>query len=357
MMSLTARPLQVSFALGSLVVLGGCQAGNVAVSAGADAPDEIAATEATETTADQATPADAPEAPTALFGPFEDGTYDRHQITYHTSIGTWDGQHYPWEYAPAGDNMTYAQVAWTGQTMSGLNAKLYRTEWVNPKPDVPIRKVILRSTFDATPMNPRLLAMTAVHPRVAGGSSEPAPTLPSVAALAPPRSVGVPYDLAGGTDVSELRYVAPDGTVIEADRLHNSLSDRTGNAGLANDWRSYVGHVTIDGHQAARTDTLRFSFPQPTPFTGVLVTGRYREQRKAANFPPMIYRYFVDISNDAGKTWKQVAAMDCSSPEEHGPVWIPLPDEPARMVRLRQARCEGTPDYSGYSRVMFYRKP
>lgn len=286
---------------------------------------------------------------------FEDGTYDKMELKYGTSIGTWDGQRYEWEYAPAGDAMSYGRLAWTGQTMSGMDAKLYKTEWVNPKPNVAISKIILRSTHTPTLMNPMLLAVTAVSPSLAGQSS--AQAMPSAQKLIPAQPVGTFYDLAGGTDESETRYVAPDGTVISTDRIANNLSDRTGNALLAADWRSYVGHVTIDGSQAARCETLNFAFIKPTRFTGVMVTGRFREQRKAANFAPMVYNFFIDVSTDGGKTWREVASVLEASPEEHGPVWLALPAESVQQVRVRQTQCEGTPDYHGFSRVKFYRRP
>jgi hypothetical protein len=177
--------------------------------------------------------------------------------------------------------------------------------------------------------------------------------------LAPAKPVGVPYDLSGGQDESEQRYVAPNGAVIEATRIGNHLSDRTGNALLAADWRSYAGMVTMKGHQAVRTREcpLVFTFPKPVTLTGALVTGRFREQRKAANFPAMVYNIFIDVSRDGGKTWRQKGVVRATSPEEHGPAWMPLAGEAVTMVRLRQERCPGTPDYTGFSFVRFYRKP
>jgi hypothetical protein len=284
---------------------------------------------------------------------YADGTYSRWELKYGTSIGTWDGQHYPWEYAPGGDTMPYGQLAWSGQTQSGLTAKLYTTEWVNPKPDVPIRKIILRSTVEPTNMNPMLLAVTAVDPRLGTTLDE---KLPSVDMLKPVAPVGVAIDLANGKDESELRYIAPDGTVIWADKLHNGLSERTGNAFLTNDYRSYVGLVTMDNQQAARTDVLYFTLPKPTVLTGLTVLGRFREQRKAANFAPMSFSHKVDVSDDGGKSWKEVAGTDFSTPEETGAQWIALPDKPVQMLRIRQFRAEGTTDYHGYARVQLYRK-
>jgi hypothetical protein len=285
---------------------------------------------------------------------FEDGTYAKCEIKYGVNSGTWDGQHYGWEYAPAGDTMPYGKLAWQGQTMSGMNAKLYMTEWANPRPELKIAKIILRATYDPVPMNPMLLAVTAVDSRLAAKRAEK--ELPSASLLQPPKPEGVLVDLSGGKDESELRYVAPDGTVIEAAMLHNGLSDNLANAFLVNDWRSYVGLVTLDGHQAARTDKLVFTFPKPVPLTGVLVAARFREQRKSQNFAPMVYDIFVDVSGDGGKTWQEKGVVRATSAEELGPVWIPLGEE-AVMVRLRQTQCPGTPDYFGFSAVKFYRKP
>jgi hypothetical protein len=115
--------------------------------------------------------------------------------------------------------------------------------------------------------------------------------------------------------------------------------------------------VTLDGHQAARTDKLVVTFPKPVPLTGVLVTGRCREQRRAQNFPAVVDDFFADISTDGGKTWQEKAAARGISPEEHGPVWLPLGGDDVGMVRLRMISCPGSPEILGFSAVRFYRKP
>jgi|GEM_PF-1776985 len=286
---------------------------------------------------------------------YEDGTYAKLELKYGITIGTWDGQKYRWEYAPAGDSMPYAKLAWSGQTTSGMTAKLYMSEWVNPKPNGKLKKIILRATHEPTMMNPMLLAVTATHPRLAAETMSE--KLPSADTLISPTPIGEYYDLSGGTDESEMRYVAPDGTVIHGNDIRNQLSDKKAFA-YANDWRSYVGQVTIDGHQAARTrdGQLFYTFAKPTSLTGVMVTGRFREQRKKQDFTPMVYNFFVDVSADGGKTWQQTGEVLATSPEEHGPVWLSINRDTVTHVRLRQERGPGTTDYYGFSRVKFYRK-
>jgi hypothetical protein len=288
-----------------------------------------------------------------IFLVFEDGTYAKWELKYGTSIGTWDGQAYNWEYAPAGDTMTYGKLAWTGQTLSGMSAKLYLSEWVNPRPDLKIAQIILRAAYVPSMMNPMLLAVTAVHPRLAATPS--AKPLPSANLLVPAKPAGTLYDLSGGKDESELRYVAPDGTIIAAEAIYNAMSDKKA-SGFSQDWRSYVGLVTIDGQQGARTDKLVFTLPQATPLTGALVTGTFREPRKTQNSPPMVCDLFLDVSSDGGKTWQEKAAVRATSPEEHGPAWMPLDGSGVTMLRLRQTLAEGV-HYQGFSSVKLYRRP
>ena len=219
-----------------------------------------------------------------------------------------------------------------------MSAKLYMSEWVNPRPGLKIAKLVLRAAYVPSMMNPMLLAVTAVHPRLAARPSDR--PLPSAKLLVPAKPVGVPYDLGGGKDESERRYVAPDGTVIAAETIFNAGSDKKA-SGFSQDWRSYVGLVTLDGQQAARTDKLIFIFPKPVPLTGALVTGCFREPRKTQNSPPMICDIFLDVSSDGGNTWQETGAVRATSPEEHGPVWMPLGGEDVTAVRLRQTPGEG----------------
>lgn len=76
MISLASRPLQITFALGSLAILGGCQAGNPPVAVENDTVEEDASSEATQTPAEPAPSTDTPDAPAGEVGPFQDGTYE-----------------------------------------------------------------------------------------------------------------------------------------------------------------------------------------------------------------------------------------------------------------------------------------
>ena len=283
---------------------------------------------------------------------FEDGTYAKIDLKYATNIGNWSGLPTPAGYNPRGHTMAKGRLAWRGQTLSGFEACLYMTEWVNPRPDLKIEKIVLRATYDPTKMNPMLLGVTALDPRLA---EKPSPVkLPSAEKLLPPKPVGVLHDLAGGKDESETRYVAPDGTVIETTRINNHLSDLLGYA-HAQGYRSYVGLVTYEGAQAARTGELVFTFPKDLPVTGALVTGHFREQRKVQDFSSMVFDVFLDVSEDNGKTWKPESVVRATSPEEHGPVWLPVKRDAVRTIRLRLKPHPGT-HYVGFTSVKLHRR-
>jgi hypothetical protein len=154
-----------------------------------------------------------------------------------------------------------------------------------------------------------------------------------VTRLAPAKPVGVPLDLRGGKDESEKRYIAPDGTVIEAPALSNFYADvPTWNAV---EFRGYVGMVNEEGNQFIRAREVLYHFPQPKALTGVLVTPAYRHERKTEDFEPAIYDVFVDVSDDGGTTWKEMSKVLGVSPEEQGAAWLPLDAAPHQNLRVR----------------------
>lgn len=68
----TSRPIQLGLAFSALGILAGCQAGNVSVSAGNDAADELDPSSSGEVA--EGTPEEA--GPLAATGPFDDGSYE-----------------------------------------------------------------------------------------------------------------------------------------------------------------------------------------------------------------------------------------------------------------------------------------
>jgi hypothetical protein len=266
---------------------------------------------------------------------YGDGLYDVKEIQYAVNTANFDGRPVMSGYNPRGHNMTDGSLAWQGESRSGMPVFLYSTEWVNPRPDVPITRVRLRAAHVMGNMNPMLLGLTAVRAGGALGGGKQTSALRPVTTLAPATAVGQLVDLRGGVDESETRYRAPDGTVIESSKLDNLTSDH-GESSAA--WyRSYVGIVNHDGNQAVRGDTVTYHFAQPRPLTGALVTAAYRIERKTEDFEPAVHDLTLSVSDDGGNTWRQVAAQAGVLPDEVGPVWLGLDGKPVTHVRLRAA--------------------
>lgn len=130
---------------------------------------------------------------------FEEGTYSRCELKYATNIGNWDGLPTNCGYNPKGHSMAQGKLVWRGETLSGMPAFLYMREWINPRPDLKIEKMIFRATYDPVPMNPILLAITAVNSRLEEGGKELV-ALPSANKLIPPSPSEWSFTLqAGGT--------------------------------------------------------------------------------------------------------------------------------------------------------------
>jgi len=283
---------------------------------------------------------------------YEDGTYSKHEIKYAVNSANWDGRPTNRAYSPKGHSMTDGFLAWEGDTTSGLPAFLYATEWVNPQPDRTIVRIHLRSPKNWGHMNPMLFAVTAVHPRLASAQSAPA-QMPAMQLLADAQSVGAAYDLSGGKDESETRYIAPDGTVISSERVDNLLANHVRWDVI--DFRSHVGMVNADGNfSTVRAFKVEYAFPQPTTLTGALVTGGFRRERKTENFGQSLLDYQLETSSDGGKTWQAASTIQATSPEEHGPQWMPLAEQPLTHLRLTVKPLNVNCD--GIQRVQLFRK-
>jgi hypothetical protein len=284
---------------------------------------------------------------------FDDGTYAKHEIKYAVNAANWDGRPVNSGYNPKGHQMTDGLLAWEGDTTSGMPAFLYATEWTNPCPDKTLTRIHLRSTFSMGDMNPMLYAVTAVHRRLAPKAAAPV-DLPPISAFTAPQPAGTPYDLSGGKDESETRYVAPDGTVISSASIYNLLADYVRWDVIQ--YRSRVGMVNAGGNYAtAKTFTVEYAFPRPTALTGAMVTGGFRRERKTENFDQALLSYAVESSSDGGKTWRGEATVERTCPEEHGPQWMAIGDQPVTNLRVTAKSLNGNSD--GIERIELYRRP
>lgn len=251
---------------------------------------------------------------------YDDGTYGPCEIKYAVNTANWSGRPVNSGYNPKGHTMTDGFLAWKGESTSGLPVYLYATEWANPRPDKTVARIHVRTPDSLTRMNPMLFAVTALHPRLASKKAEP-PEMPSIDRLAPAQPVGTFYDLAGGVDESDTRYVASDGTVISCDQIYNLSADNIAWAVIQ--YRSKVGMVNVPGNYAtAQTHKVDYAFPQPTDVTGALVTGGYRRERKTEDFDAVILNLTCYASTDGGETWTEQSKALNVSPEEHGPQWL-----------------------------------
>lgn len=283
---------------------------------------------------------------------YEDGSYGKHEIKYAVNTATWDGRPTNSGYSPKGHAMTDGFLAWEGDTTSGLPAFLYATEWTNPRPDKTITRIHLRSPKNWGNMNPMLYAVTAVNPRLASPQASP-PEMPAMQLLADAQPTGTPYDLSGGKEESENRYVAPDGTVISSADIYNLLANHVRWDVI--DYRSRVSMVNADGnYTTVRAWKVDYAFPKPTALTGALVTGGFRRERKTENFGQALFDYHIETSADGGKTWQTASTVKATSPEEHGPQWLAIGDAPVTNLRVAVKPLNVNSD--GIQRVVLYRR-
>ena len=233
--------------------------------------------------------------------------------------------------------MKRGRLVWKGETLSGQDAFLYSSEWINPRPDLAIKKILFRTAYSISCMNPMLMAVTAIKadPLLAGVDTNAA--LKQAAILEPARPEGNSLDLRGGRDESELKYIAPDGTMIECASIDNKNSDKAWNGN--EDFRSYVGIVNYDGNEYYRfsgAGAVTYAFAQPRALLGLMVTGAYRGERKGEDFSPSLFE--CSIETDAGEGWKTAAKAGPVSPEETGPVWVALDGKPIQKLRVTPSR-------------------
>jgi hypothetical protein len=271
---------------------------------------------------------------------YDDGLFAKEEIKYNITAANWDGLPTSWGYSPKGKTMKRATLAWQGRTRAGVTAALYYAEWVNPRPDRKIARVVLSAPHLPRAASPILLAVTGVAPTPAdkpfGGDLRP------LSLLTPGRPVGRPMDLAGGRALSAERYVAPDGTVLSAPGIENKADV----AGCDPFW-SCAASVLYGGLHGVRSATghqpLLFTFPEPRALTGVEVTPAFREEASTSDFRGLPRAYAIELSPD-GFSWRELPRQTMHEADLEGPRFIAFPEGAWRAVRLTGA----------FSRLRFY---
>ncbi|MBI4028647.1 MAG: discoidin domain-containing protein [Verrucomicrobia bacterium] len=268
---------------------------------------------------------------------YEDGKYDKLEIKYNINIANFDGMKTWWDYSPNSESLKRATLAWKGQMGSGNEAVLYHAEWVNPRPDVKISKVIFASPHIPMPSSPVLLALTGVRPDGKNGNSSPtvAP-LRDAALIAPAKPVGIPIDLSDGVNESDRRWRTRDGIVVECNEtLANP--DKTG--GCEPFW-ARASSAVFDNLEWTRCETasgieVKVTLPQPRKLAGISLTGSYRDEACANDFPPSMLDYTVEASAD-GSNWYPVTKEKVVGyiPEEEGAKYHSLDNQPIKAVRI-----------------------
>lgn len=263
---------------------------------------------------------------------YEDNTFAKEEIKYNINIANWDGLPTKWDYSPRGiKTMKAGTMAWQGETMAGVTAFLYFSEWVNPKPDKKIVKVIFTAPFIKRFASPILLAMTGVDPteKDKGGGGDFRP----IGLLEGAKPVGAPLDLKGGRIISDGVYVAPDGTTL----LARGIQNQTGVAGCDDFWSS-VACVVYDTNEYVRfpadNEPVTILFPEPRDLTGVAVTPAFRIENMTNDFRVYPHSYTIEVSPD-GFTWQALPQQTMHEGELEGPRFIAFPGGWYKAVRLK----------------------
>ncbi|MBI4027485.1 MAG: hypothetical protein HY360_21040 [Verrucomicrobia bacterium] len=249
---------------------------------------------------------------------YDDGTYDPFEIKYAINAANWDGKNTRWNYSPTGLALARATLAWRGQTRSGQTAALYATEWINPKPDALIRKIVFASPQLKTGVSPILLAVTGFEP-VAGDVEDSTvdrlTRLRPVSVLEEPALPGKPVDLSDGVIESKRLYVTKDGVRVSTASpfLEGDIWGEDSEGGVA--------HVVWDNNRGIKCANsaaeVVIELPANRPLCGVGVIGMYRNEHYNNDFPPSLIDYAVEASPD-GKAWEKIADVIGHIPEEEG---------------------------------------
>jgi hypothetical protein len=203
-----------------------------------------------------------------------------------------------------------------------------------------------------------LIAMTGVKPTATREGEAPAePPLRDASLISPAKTRGTPIDLSDGASESDPIWRNKDGIKVEASILSNR--DRT--TGCEPFWARAASAV-FDNREWSRCDIppsgawLNITLPAPRKLAGIAITGSYRDEMYDNNFPPALMDYTLEMSPD-GNQWKPVTPQKVVVyvPEEEGPKFHDLKDEPIKAIRIHYWRNpDGKQSQRGIQFVQLY---
>ena len=292
----------------------------------------------------------------AYFMVYDDDTCVKYEINRRLNCLEWDNAYIGGGIKGDARGVDNGFLAWRGMTLGGQMASLYATEWVNPYPDRPIKRILFMATQKLQSFNPILIAATAIEPspRDLELWRDKRVPLHPVADLAPQRPSGKPIDFANGRDESELAYVAPDGARFELERADN----RHGIVSVHKPWH-WAGHLVSDGNWAPRgRNTIAITFPKARPLCCVGLFGSTRdEDNYFLNYLPYWQKgridYQVHVSKD-GKSFAEIGKATAYNPDDQGWRYHHFPAQPVKSVRIEIQQTEGQKVYGGIATVRLY---
>lgn len=266
---------------------------------------------------------------------YEDNTYDTFDLKHGINIQAWLGG------ARGADGKFNAppplkrgRVAWRGETVGGHAAHLFHSEWINPRPDKVVKKVVFRSAWKMSSMNLAVVAVTGIAP--AGNEPVQDVKLPDASDIAPLKiPEGQAIELRGGKEKSTQYYTAPDKTIVESskpyreDTYHSACEDPLYSAYCAITDGNFCFQPQVDEYNSGE---LSVWLPEPVYLTGIVMRAPSRMERKGEDFNQSRASWTIEVSPN-GKKWKAAGAW--SLREEQGLQFFALPMEPVAALRIK----------------------
>ncbi len=290
---------------------------------------------------------------------YQDGFYLPVELKYGLNIANWDGLPGWSYYEPHEKSMKKAILCWRGKTQAGVEANIYYTEWINPRPQIPVTKIIFATTWKKTCMNPTLIAITGIHYReefknvLKNMFTDTA--LKPTAVLSQSVPQGIPVELKGGILHNDLTYETEEKILITGSSVNNRPYEKVPRGG--EDFKSDISCAISDSNdffRPAGKGEVTFVFPKAEILSGVLVSGSYRDERKSEDFQPQSLGLVCYISAD-GSNFEKLSEILNYTPEEEGPKWFVFPDKPVKAFKI-EVRPLTPYSVAGLNLVQPYRK-